>query len=232
MIPPISALGSEYVGVMYRSRTGEPAIWRMVGAVDGTTLTYSSAITGAPTTLNQGDMVEFITATPFTVQAQDDKHPFLLVEYMSGSQWTQMKNLGGYGDPDLSIVVPPQQYLSHYVFMTDPTYPETNLVVIRRPDANNAFQDVTLDCAGVISGWQPIGKYEYTRVDLQTGNFQNVGNCSNGRHEMTSNAPFGLWVWGWGTPNTTPNSQNVSYAYPGGMNVQPINTVVVPPVPH
>jgi hypothetical protein len=232
MIPPIRALGSEYVGVMYRSRTGEPAIWRMVGAVDGTQLTYSTAITGAPATLSQGQMVEFVTSTPFVVSSQDDQHPFLLVEYMSGSQWSQMKDLSGYGDPDLSIVIPPAQYLSHYVFMTDPTYPETNLVVVRRPDANDNFQDVNLDCAGNLTGWQTVGKYQYTRVDLQTGDFQNVGNCSNGRHEMTSAAPFGLWVWGWGTPNTSSFTANVSYAYPGGMNVQPINTVVVPPTPH
>jgi hypothetical protein len=235
MIPPIRALGSEYAGVMYRSRTGEPAIWRLVGAVDSTQLTYSSTISGAPATINQGDMVEFITATPFVVSSQDDKHPFLLVEYMSGSQWSQMKDLSGYGDPDLSIVIPPAQYLSHYVFMTDPTYPETNLVIVRRTDANNNFQDVTLDCAGTLpqSGqtWQTVGKYQYTRVDLQTGDFQNVGNCSNGRHEMNSTAPFGLAVWGWGTPKTSTFTQNVSYSYPGGMNVQPINTVVVPPTP-
>ena len=231
MIPPIRALGSEYAGVMYRSRTGEPAIWRLVGAVDGTSLTYSTAISGAPATLNQGDLVEFTTATPFVVSSQDDKHPFLLVEYMSGSQWTQMVDKSGYGDPDLSIVIPPAQYLSHYVFMTDPTYPETNLVIVRRTDANNNFQDVTLDCAGTLTGWQTVGKYQYTRVDLQTGDFQNVGNCSNGRHEMNSAAPFGLAVWGWGTPKTSTFTQNVSYSYPGGMNVQPINTVVVPPTP-
>ena len=235
MIPPIRALGSEYVGVMYRSRTGEPAIWRMVGAVDGTTLTYSSAIAGAPATLSQGQLVEFVTATPFVVSSQDAQHPFLLVEYMSGSQWSQMKDLSGYGDPDLQIVIPPAQYLSHYVFMTDPTYPETNLVVIRRADANNNFQDVTLDCAGTLpqspQTWQTIGQYQWTRVDLQTGDFLNVGSCSNGRHEMSSNAPFGLAVWGWGTPNTSTFTGNVSYSYPGGMNVQPINTVVVPPTP-
>lgn len=235
MIPPVRALGSEYAAVMYRSRTGEPAIWRMVGAVDGTTLTYSTAIPGAPATLSQGQLAEFITSTPFVVSSQDDKHPFLFVEYMSGSQWSQMKDLGGYGDPDLSVVIPPAQYLSHYVFMTDPTYPETNLVVIRRADANDNFQDVNLDCAGNLpqtgQTWQAVGKYQYTRVDLQTGDFQDVGKCSNGRHEMTSTAPFGLSVWGWGTPNTSTFTGNVSYAYPGGMNVQPINNVVVPPTP-
>ena len=61
------------------------------------------------------------------------------------------------------------------------------------------------------------------------GNFQNVGNCSTGRHEITSKSPFGLWVWGWGTPETTQATTNVSYGYPGGMNVQPINQVVILP---
>ena len=49
----------------------------------------------------------------------------------------------------------------------------------------------------------------------------------NGRHEIHSDAPFGLQVWGWGTPLTTTFSQDVSYGYPGGMNVAPINDVVI-----
>jgi len=167
---------------------------------------------------------------------------------MSSSHWsgvTSTGNLcdtaswGGFGDPDFSVQIPPQQYLSHYVIMTDPTYPETNLVLIRRPDANNNFQDVTIDClTGAIGGWQNVGPYQWTRLDLQTGNFQDVAGCSNGRHELTSAAPFGLGVWGWGTPLTGdtgggPNfTCNVSYSYPGGMNVQPINSVVIPPTPH
>ena len=90
-----------------------------------------------------------ITYTPYNAtNGLQPNEVVILVEYMSGSQWSQMKDLGGYGDPDLSIVIPPAQYLSHYVFMTDPTYPETNLVVIRRADANDNFQDVNLDCAG------------------------------------------------------------------------------------
>jgi len=34
-------------------------------------------------------------------------------------------------------------------------------------------------------------------------------------------------VWGWGTPLTTTFTANVSYGYPGGMNVAPINNVVI-----
>jgi hypothetical protein len=227
MVPPVRALGNEYVAVPFRPRRqGDVAGWRLVGAVDGTTLTYApSTPTGAPTTLAQGQMVEFETHTPFVVKAQDDKHPFLLFNYMKGSGGD------GYGDPDHVVSVPPQQYMSEYVFFTDPTFPETNLVVVRRPVAPNTFEDVNLDCAGTLSGWQAVGDYQWTRVDLQTGNFQNVGQCSNGRHEIKSKGAFGLWVWGWGTPLTSTFTQNVSYGYPAGMNVQTINQVVVPPTP-
>ena len=150
---------------------------------------------------------------------------------MSGSGWNKIGK-SDYGDPDFAVGVPPAQYMSDYVFFTDPTFPETNLVVIRKPVAPNMFEDVTLDCmASPITGWQNVGNYQWARVDLSTGNFQSVGNCSNGRHEMKSKGTFGLTVWGWGSPLTSNFTANVSYAYPAGMNVQTINTVVVPPTP-
>jgi hypothetical protein len=229
MIPPIKALGHEYAGVMYRPRVGNETstIWRLIGTVDGTQLKYNTPV-GGPATLNQGQAVEFTTGTPFVVSSQDKDHPFMLFTYMTGSNAVQ----DGYGDPDFVISVPPEQYLYQYVFFADPTYPETNLVIIREKGADMMFHDVTLDCAGVLTGWQPIdANYEYTRTDLITGDFQNVGNCSTGRHLIKSDAKFGLWVWGWGTPLTSTFTANVSYGYPGGMNVVPINQVVIPPQP-
>ena len=128
------------------------------------------------------------------------------------------------------INVPVAQYMSSYVFFADPSYPETNLVLVRSK-LSGTFRDVNLDCLGVVGGWQPVGEYEWARVDLMTGNFQPVGGCSTGRHEISSEGPFGLWVWGWGTPNTSTFTANVSYGYPGGMNVIPINDVIIPPIP-
>ena len=127
-------------------------------------------------------------------------------------------------------MIPPGEYLQSYVFFTDPTYPETNLVVVRAKGPSG-FKDVTLDCAGTLTGWQPIGtsgQYEYTRVDLSRHNFQPQGKCDNGRHEMQSAGSFGLTVWGWGSAESGSfSSQYVSYAYPAGASVQPINDVVV-----
>ncbi len=244
-LPPVKALGHEYVGVKYRDRygTAESPPWRLVGAVDGTTLKWEpSTPAGAPTTLAAGQTAEFQAPGPFVVSSQDAKHPFYMAQYMTGCTlyWT-----GGdcRGDPEFVNMIPPQQYLPSYVFFTDPTYPETNLVVVREK-GQNGFEDVNLDCAGTLTGWQPVGSsgnYEYTRTDLVRHNFQKQGNCDNGRHEISSKAPFGLTVWGWGSAETGGQyrcnncggfySQAVSYGYPAGASVQPINTVVVPPVP-
>jgi hypothetical protein len=233
-IPPVRALGSEYVGVRYRDRAALPGEdtppWRLVGAVDGTTLTWlPSTPAGAPTTINLGDVAEFAATGPFVVSSQDAAHPFYFAQYMTGS------NSYGEGDPEWVNVIPAAQYLNDYVLFTDPTYPETELVVVRRPATEGGFAEVNLDCAGVLTGWQPLGAYEWTRVDLVTGNFQNVGACSNGLHLMSSDLAFGVTVWGWGSAaGYLPGqwgTQWVSYAYPAGASVQSINQVEVPPVP-
>jgi hypothetical protein len=207
---------------------GDKATWRLIGTIDGTMLTYSSNV-GGPAVLNAGQVVTFITDQPFDVKSQDAMHPFMMFTYMSGSQWTQLSNLGGYGDADFVISVPPQQYMTDYVFFADPTYPETNLVVVRRQNAMNGFDDVTLDCAGTLTGWQAVGNYQWTRIDLISHNFLPQNGCTTGRHEIKSSTPFGLWVWGWGTPETTTFTANVSYGYPGGMGAGTINPVVIPP---
>ncbi len=224
MVPPVRALGSKYAGVMYRPRVPAETktFWKIIGAVDGTTLTWSTAV-GGPAQINRGQAVQFETGTPFTVSSQDADHPFMLFTYMTGSQAVA----DGFGDPDFVYDVPPAQYLKQYVFFTDPTYPETNLVITRARGNDGQFHDVNLDCLGPVLGWQPVdADLEFARVDLVTGNFQSVGACATGRREINSDAPFGLQVWGWGTPQTSAFTANVSYGYPGGMNVQPINSVI------
>ena len=79
-------------------------------------------------------------------------------------------------------------------------------------------------CAGTLSGWTPAGSsglYEYTRLDLSTGNFVGQNGCDNGAHSITSAGPFTMTLWGWG--NTTTSTPNVSYALPFGQYVRPID---------
>ena len=223
-IPPVRALGSEYAAVRHRGRMGmdEAPPWRLVGAVTGTQLTWEpSTPPGAPTTLDLGEVREFSAAGPFVVRSQDNSHPFYLGGYMTGGDPFNRE-----GDPEWVNVIAPSQYLTNYVLFTDPTYSETSLVVVRTPSkVDGSFAPVTLECAGELTGWEAFGDYEYTRVDLVTGNFQSVNGCSNGRQEMSSTVPFGVTVWGWGAILGT---RDVSYAYPAGAGFQPINEVVIP----
>ncbi len=223
---PIKAMGNQYVAVKYKDRSANPESppWRIMGVVDGTTLTYSpSKPAGAPATLKSGQVVLFKTGSPFVVTSQDSDHPFYMSGHMTGqsTSGTDMTT----GDPEFVNVIPPAQFLPRYIFMTDPTIAFTELVLVRGPDGNNNLQDVTLDCLGTVKGWATIAgtAFQWTRVEI-TNNGAPVGKCDNGYHEIHSDAPFGITVWGW--------DQYVSYAYPGGASVQPINSVVVIPTPH
>lgn len=242
MLTPVSALGSEYVAAPHADRhqdgSADPRVFRIFGAVDGTALTYEPANLGAAT-VNLGDHIEIRTdGSPFVVRSQDSSHPFAMFTYMTGGGGDDMNPGPGEGDADFVRLVPPPQYLTHYVFFTDPTYPFTTLTVVRQKK-NGVFEDVTLDCLGTLDDWAPVGTggdYEISRVKI-ADSFNAVGNCNNGVHLMDSHGQFGVWVWGWGAnyvknpfPNASPLQPGtgwVSYGYPAGEGVLPINTVII-----
>jgi hypothetical protein len=263
MVPPVQALGSEYAAVRFRARRNrgdEEVPWRLVGAVDGTVLTYEPAPpAGAPATLAARQVVQFDAAGPFVVRSQDAAHPFYMAEYMTGGDIPPFVPLSGTpgetpddgeGDAEFVNVVPPAQYLPRYTFFTDPTYPETNLVVVRVKDPTlGVYPDVALDCVGTLGSWADLGtsgEYQFTRVDLSTANFAPVGSCDNGVHTIEatfvgvdSGLPvpkIGVAVWGWGNTITLPipddtdprSTRWVSYGYPAGANFGRLNSVVVP----
>ncbi len=223
MIAPVRALGYEYIAAGHPDRkpVSEPRVYRIFGAVDGTALTYDPPNVG-PDAIQLGEWIEIRSATPFTVRSQDQDHPFLMFTYMTGAG---DQGQGGWGDADFVRLVPPQQYMKHYVFFADPTYPFTGLTVVRKRK-DGMFYDVKLQCLGTLTGWQPVGSgdYEITTVKL-VDHFAGQGGCNNGVNVMDSEAGFGVWVWGWGSEDT--NTGWVSYGYPAGEGVLPINDVII-----
>ncbi len=218
-VPPVNALGTQYVGAPHISRHGisESIVYRMVGVVDGTTLTFSPAIPGAPTELAKGQVVDFEATSPFVVNSQDDDHPFYSAQTMAGCILTG----GGpcLGDEDYVVMLPPKQFLKRYVFFTDPSYPTTSLAVTRVADESGNFSDVTIDCLGAVSGWQTVdSKHEVAEVRLVEGGV-GQGSCENGAQLAESALPFGITVWGLDSAS--------SYGYPAGGNTSTINDVVV-----
>lgn len=235
-IPPVRALGHRYAAVRYRDRfVGQDEVvpWRLIGIADGTLLSYSpSKPSGAPDVLARGQVAEFWAPGPFTIESQDADHAFYVAAYMTGCTRITPEELQDgdcRGDPEFVNVIPIDQFVPGYSFFTDPTFPETNLVFVRQK-VDGVFADVSLDCAGSLSDWHPVdaaGQLEYARFDLVTGAFAPNGACDNGRHIATSNAPFGLTVWGWGSGATSTRTTTNSYAYPAGGGVSPINDVVL-----
>ena len=232
-IPPISLMGDAYVATRYRDRRStndtnmEIVPWRIVGVVDGTELRYDPDIPNAPKTIGRGQTIEFRAPGPFVVRTQDKAHPVYVASYMTAGAEapyhpTASDFKSGHGDPDFVNVPPLDQFLSSYVFLTDPTFGNTNLVFVRST-ANGGGKDVTLDCLGTVSGWQKVGSsdFEMARVDLMFRG-QPVGECANGAHRAWSEAPFGLTVWGF--------DDYASYGYVAGMAAKPLNEVRVPVV--
>jgi len=226
-IPPVTALGYEYVAAPYTTRLStlapESVPYRFVGVVNGTTLSYDPPIAGAPTTLNLGDVADFETTSPFDVKS-DATHPFYIAQFMPGCVFT-VPSRPDYpgstdpmlGDPEFVNVLPAKQFLSSYVFYTDVTFRTTNLVLTRRVGSGA----VTVDCLGAVTSFTAVGTsgFEIANVDLVRAGV-NVGACANGPHTASSADPFGLVVWGTDTA--------ASYAYPAGGSVAALTTVVVP----
>jgi hypothetical protein len=234
---PVGVWGEHYCFI----ENDPPPKWRILGMVDGTTLTYDPPNASAPQALKRGQLVEFDGPEAFVVQSQDAAHPFYFAAHRPGNdcdaghqQIPPIQSLGseyvavanessgyGVGGPETVNVVPPAQFLKSYLFFTDPTYGYTELALVRVKAADNTFKDVELDCLGTVGGWQPVGssgQYEYVHVDLRQNGVP-VGKCDNGLRTLGSDERVGVTVWGYDGAS--------SYAYPAGASVKPINTVVV-----
>ena len=246
-IAPFSQWGAEYALVPFASRLQslsgkqprETVPYSLVGAVDGTRLTYDpERPLGAPETLDAGQVASFFTDAFVVVKSQDAAHPFHAAVYMTGSRFNGGTGKppppeggpaqpGTLGDPDFVVVTPSDQFLDRYVFFADYTYPDTSLTIVRRK-TERGFFPVELECAGEVTGWAPLGtkgEYEYAWVRLTNafapGSFEK-GTCGYGRHEAKSEGPFSVTVWGVGT--------DASYGYAGGTGSRPINDAPPPTV--
>lgn len=233
---PASSLGFSYVAAPYETRRAdlqpEEIQYRLVGAVDGTTLAYDPPVDGAPAQLGKGQVADFKTTLAFKVKSQDADHPFGFAQMMMTANVPGGSREGGLvpymsppyplGDEEFVPLLPPVQFRSAYVFMTDTTYATTNLTVIREQGASG-FEDVEVECLGKLSGWKAVGSdgtHQYTTVDLLRAG-KPSGTCQNGRQYASSKGPFGLIVWGLDTYS--------SYGYPAGGNARKTTEAVIKP---
>jgi hypothetical protein len=221
-IPPIANWASRYVEVPMLRAAGDAMMVRMVGAVNGTTLTYTpSAPTGAPSSLANGQVADFVFSSAFVVASQDTQHPFYASTIMTSCGASATGGGSMCGDPEFINAVPPDEYMNQYTAFADPSYANATLTLVQ--DKGGGYSDVTVDCLPgnkAIPTWSEIqgANVRYATVPLrQDGNA--VGACDAGVHVVSGHSPFGLTVWGVG--------DHTSYAYTPAMGTKTLTTVTV-----
>jgi hypothetical protein len=218
-LPGMRFWGKEFVAARMpvRQTTGdaEATLWQVYASEDNTQVTFtaSSSVTGlppSPSTLNQGDVLEFYAAGPqfepgdFFVQA--DK-PIGILEYMTGAQnitdWSSQ-----IGDPAMVYVSPTEQFLPRYVVLVPGTWINDALIITR-----HSMQGVILDDNPLPDDpFVPVADsgYEVARIPID-----------DGIHTLASeDEQYGLAVIVVGYDSYD------SYAYAGGMGMGEINPIV------
>src|SRR5690606_4763173 len=96
-VPPVSALGHEYVASPFPDRGNlEESLWyRIVGAVDQTELSYDPPVPSAPASIGLGEVIDFEATNAFRVTSQGQDNPFYLAQMMPGCLFSE--NPSRYG---------------------------------------------------------------------------------------------------------------------------------------
>jgi IgGFc binding protein len=210
---PAETLGKHYFVTVPTSPGGKVVghVVRIYGNVDGTTLTYPSGQpTGAPTTINAGQVVELGRVnSDFEIVGSRE---FAVASFMLGAAIVDPQPLpqgDQKGDPSQSLAIAVEQYRTKYVFLAPNDYDESYVDVVMPVDAK-----LTLDGAQVDAAAQPIGSgFGIARLPLR------ASASDTGSHVLTATAPVGIQVLGYGS--------YTSYQYPGGLDLRPI----APPPP-
>jgi hypothetical protein len=134
-------------------------------------------------------------------------HEFAVGSFMLGG--SLIDPAGGLGDPSESLMVSVEQYRTKYVFLAPDDY-VMGFADIVAPIGT----DLVLDGTTIATSPHEMiaDGYIVERIQLYK---------EAGAHVLTSSAPVGLQVLGYGS--------YTSYQYPGGLNLKQISTPPPPP---
>lgn len=191
LLIPVEYWGTEYVGAHAPQRGTEEYWWRVYSGADGVTITTSPPQPGTPVTLNRGEFFQFTTLEHIIFEGDG---AFMPVQYLEGQDGG-----AGTGDPAAYQMVPTEQFLPRYVFVTGTGYNENYAQVIRPVGGADVFVDDAL-----VGAYTVVGGFEVS--DWPVG---------EGAHVARSEAPFGVIQVGY--------TGVTSYAYPGGLALGFIN---------
>lgn len=188
---PLKYWGQLYVGAHAPTRGTEDYHWRIFAGDDAVTITTTPAQAGTPVTLDKGDFVSIVASGSFMISGDGPIMPVQYLESQNGG--------AGTGDPASYQMVPTEQFLERYVFVTGKAYTWNYVQVTRPANAADVFVDDVL-----VTGYETVGGFEVADWPI-----------AEGSHVASSDAPFGVVQVGY--TNVT------SYAYPGGLALGIIN---------
>ncbi len=188
---PLEYWGETYVGAHAPQRGNETYHWRVYSGDDMVTIDTDPQQDGFPVTLDRGEYLQFEAQDSFILTADG---PFMPVQYL------ESQNGGaGTGDPSMYQMVPVEQFLNRYAFVTGTNYNQHYAQITRPVGGPAVFVD-----GQEVNGYYTVGEFEVADWPV-----------SEGGHFAQSDGDFGITQVGY-TPVT-------SYAYPGGLKLEVIN---------
>jgi hypothetical protein len=205
---PLDYWGERYVAAHSPLRGTEKHYWRIYAGEDGVTVTFDPAPPGQPpiTLLERGQFADLVVDNGYSF-VMKGSGPFLPVQYLAG-----FGEAGTIGDPSMYQMVPVEQWLKRYVFVTGVGYDLNYAQVIRKFGG----ADVTIN-GQVVTGYYLLNavgadnRFEVADVVLAEGDTAHS-------YLAESADDFSINVIGYnvGMDNAS------AYAYPGGMALKPI----------
>ena len=208
----------------------EPEYWRIVATTEDTQVITNLPPPNNEFFLQRGESVIFESERDFVVRSDE---PIGFGQFPASQLATGIPSTlpGGErppgGDPSYMVVPPLEQWRTNYLFLVPNQYAYDYLLIAAPATAELRYDHIplanVLDCEYEPIGTLPTGpvetpvEYVAIRCPLSYPTPEGPGLQDDGVHllESTNGEAFGLMVWGW--------DSFVSYGYPGGSNLEPIN---------
>ena len=220
---PVQTWGKKYLLVKSKARGEEWDYVRIYASKDSTKLTFKPAtpekisvpsgwssftVNDVKTELNAGEFSEFYFKGTLEVEAD---RPIMIAQYLAGADMisASCQSIFGHGaecvgDPAMMLIPPSEQFRKDYLFLTPGSYVSNFATIIMTTGENPVLDGSFIPNIQEIEGTN----FSYAIVDLGSA-FKN--------HTLTcEKKSCGLFVYGW--------EQDVSYAYPGGLNFEKLST--------
>jgi IgGFc binding protein len=204
---PTESLGTELVVTAPQSTAAvdaagsvDPTYVRIVSGGDDNQIEFDPPSIHPKLTLGDGEYVEVGPVTEDFVVRGSNR--LLVAQFFTGKNATGYPVEGEVGDPSETLAIPSEQFRKEYTFLAPVSYTYNFVNVFAK-----AGTPVEIDGT-------PIPESEFSAVG-NSGYVVARHAVPGGAHAMSSSTgSFGIVVYGYG--NFT------SYAYPGGLNLEPV----------